>query len=183
MSSGNYYDSIYEGQAYSVEQAILAEDLSFTKIENIDGKFFVKVLTPIVASNDINTKSKAGLTSTNYITINIPAYILLQFANISTQIIKVPLKMDPETGLPTKYKNYNVLTYSFNGSSDSDDDSATTTKKSTVKKSTKKTTTTTTSSSAFTIPKGTIFFISFLSGQTKADKAFIIGVSPYKYEQ
>ena len=167
----NYYDKLYDSEAYSIEQAILAEDTKFSAFQDLDAKFFVKILTPMIDSKELTTRVAKGITSANYITLTIPSYLLIPFMNISLTTIKVPTQMNTETGLPIKYKNYNVLTYG-KGAADED-----TTK---TKKSAKKTTKSTTGTS-FVIPKGTIFFIEFLGGQPDADKAFVIGLSPFKF--
>jgi hypothetical protein len=144
-----YYDKIYDSTAYSIEQATLAEDLKFSELKPLDGKFYLKVLTPLVSSNEVSVKQKSRLTSANYITLTIPTYLLFQFMNVETKTIKIPTKIDTETGYPTKYENYNVIC--------------------------------TKTSSNYVIPKGTIFFVEFLGGQAEADKAFIIGISPFKF--
>ena len=130
----NYYDNVYDSSAYSVEQAILAEDVRFTSVKNINGKFFIKILTPMVNSNKAAVQSRAGLKSSNYITLSIPSYLLFQFMNIGF----------------TTIDEKKVLKYSM-------------------------------PDGGFVIPKGTIFFIEFLGGQAEADKAYIIGISPFKY--
>ena len=145
----NYYDKIYDSTAYSIEQATLAEDLKFSELKPLDGKFYLKVLTPLVSSNEVSVKQKSRLTSANYITLTIPTYLLIQFMNVETKTIKIPTKIDTETGYPTKYENHSVLC--------------------------------TKTSANYVIPKGTIFFVEFLGGQAEADKAFIIGISPFKF--
>jgi hypothetical protein len=104
----------------------------------------------LVKSNEISVKQKSKLTSANYITLTIPTYLLFQFMNVEVETIKIPTKIDTETGYPTKYENHNVLC-------------------------------TTKTSNAYVIPKGTIFFVEFLGGQAEVDKAFIIGISPFKF--
>ena len=83
--SGSFYEKNY---ITSIEQAILAEDVKFSSVQNIEGKFFIKVLTPMVDSTKLTTRSKAG-TSSNYITLTIPAYMLLHFMNIQVSTIKI----------------------------------------------------------------------------------------------
>ena len=70
------------GYVTSIEQAILAEDLYFNSVQNVEGKFFIKVLTPMVDSSKLESRNKGGITSANYITLTIPAYLLLHFMNI-----------------------------------------------------------------------------------------------------
>lgn len=84
--SGSFYDKNY---VTSIEQAVLAEDVKFSTVANIEGKFFIKVLTPMVDSTKLTTRTKAGITSSNYITLTIPAYMLLQFMNLEVTTIKV----------------------------------------------------------------------------------------------
>jgi len=169
----NYYDKIYESTAYSIEQATLAEDLKFSELKPLDGKFYLKVLTPLVKSNEVSVQQKARLTSTNYITLTIPTYLLFQFMNVEAKTIKIPTRINTETGYPSKYQSYDVLCCAKGTESTE----TTTTKKTNTKKNTKTASTT----GAYTIPKGTIFFVEFLGGQAEADKAFIIGISPFKF--
>jgi len=169
----NYYDKIYDSTAYSIEQATLAEDLKFSELKPLDGKFYLKVLTPLVKSNEVSVQQKARLTSTNYITLTIPTYLLFQFMNVSVKTIKIPTKFNTETGYPTAYQSYHVLCCPVGTES-----TTTATKKTTTKKKNQKATKPT---GAYTIPKGTIFFVEFLGGQAEADKAFIIGISPFKF--
>lgn len=84
--SGSFYEKNY---VTSIEQAVLAEDVKFSSIQNIEGKFFIKVLTPMVDSSKLTTRSKAGITSSNYITLTIPAYMLLHFMNLQVSTIKI----------------------------------------------------------------------------------------------
>ena len=87
---GNYYDKIYDSTAYSIEQATLAEDLKFSELKPLDGKFYLKVLTPLVKSDEISVKQKLKLTSANYVTLTIPTYLLIQFMNVEVKTIKIP---------------------------------------------------------------------------------------------
>lgn len=168
----NYYDSIYESTAYSIEQATLAEDLKFSELKPLDGKFYLKVLTPLVKSNEVYIKQISKLTSVNYITLTIPTYLLFQFMNVEVKTIKIPTKFSTETGNPTKYQNYNVLCCTKSTESTS---SSTTTKKVLKRNTTIRTT------GDYVIPKGTIFFVEFLGGQAEVDKAYIVGISPFKF--
>lgn len=171
----NFYEKVYDNEASSIEQAILAEEVRFSGITTaVPGKFYIRILTPTVASSEVSVKNKAGLTSSNYITLSIPPYMLLQFMNITVTRIKIPTKMNPDTGVPTKYEYFNVLT-TTSASTD-------TTSSKTKKTTSKKTTTEDTSSGSYVIPKGTVFFVEFLGGQAEADKANIIGISTYKVE-
>lgn len=83
--TGSFYDKSY---VTSIEQAVLAEDVKFSSVQNIEGKFFIKVLTPMVDSTKLTTRSKAGITSSNYITLTIPAYMLLHFMNLQVSTVK-----------------------------------------------------------------------------------------------
>ena len=173
-TSGNYYDKVYESEAFGIEQAILAEDVTFTTVKDIEGKFFIKVLTPMLESQNATTKNSNGIISSNYITLTIPSYILYKFMNITptTINIDVPTLISLETGKPIKYKNYkySVLSYSYSNTASSNSSSV-------IKSSTK----TKPATNSFVIPKGTVFFAEFLAGQADADKTYIIGVSPFRY--
>lgn len=158
----NYYDDIFDSKAYSIEQATLAEDLKFSELKPVEGKFYLKVLTPMVNSKEVSVRSKANITSANYITLPIPTYLLFQFMNIEVKTIKIPTKMDPEYGNPTKFEEYNVLCCASG----------------TVAENTKSTANT---QGIYTIPKGTIFLVEFLGGHADTDKIFIVGISPFKF--
>jgi hypothetical protein len=77
----NYYNSEFYP---CIEKAILAEDITFTSIDDIKGKFFIKVLTPQVDTNGSITKIIPRVSSntnqnTNYVELRIPQYMLFQF--------------------------------------------------------------------------------------------------------
>ena len=135
--SGNFYDQVYDSTAYSIEQAILAEDVNFSTIKNVEGKFFIKILTPMVSSDKVSIQNKAGIKSINYITLTIPAYMLFQFIEVQFKTIR-----------------------DYDGNSHK------------IIERTK---------DSYKIPKGTIFMVEFLGGQCDADKAYIVGISPFKY--
>lgn len=70
----------YEQTTFStIERAILAEDVKFTKVKNLKGKFYLKVMTPTVDTTVISLRSTKAITNKNYITLIIPAYMLLSF--------------------------------------------------------------------------------------------------------
>ena len=79
----NYYNSEYYP---CIEKAILAQDIVFTKISPVTGKFFIKVLTPDVnttstTENKPRTSNKDAVNN-NYVELVIPAYMLFSFMNI-----------------------------------------------------------------------------------------------------
>lgn len=72
----NYYEQDFQT---SIEKAILAEDLYFTTIDNIQGKFYLPVMMPTSDIDKPVIKSNAPQKTSNYITLNIPGYMLFQF--------------------------------------------------------------------------------------------------------
>jgi hypothetical protein len=85
MSKNNnpYEQSIFS----TIERAILAEDVKFTKIKNLIGKFYIKVMTPTVDTTNVTLRSAKNITNKNYITLVIPAYMLLPFMKPTIETI------------------------------------------------------------------------------------------------
>jgi hypothetical protein len=78
MSTKN--NNPYEQHIFgTLERAILAEDVIFTKIKNVEGKFYVKVMTPTVDTTTVTLRSVKGITAKNYLPLIIPAYLLYSF--------------------------------------------------------------------------------------------------------
>ena len=75
-NTANYYEQDFQT---SIEKAILAEDLYFTTIDNIQGKFYLPVMMPTSDIDKPVIKSNAPQKTSNFIKLNIPGYILLQF--------------------------------------------------------------------------------------------------------
>ena len=75
-NTANYYEQDFQT---SIEKAILAEDLYFTTIDNIQGKFYLPVMMPTSDIDKPVIKSNAPQKTSNYITLNIPGYMLFQF--------------------------------------------------------------------------------------------------------
>ena len=74
-NTANYYEQDFQT---SIEKAILAEDLYFTTIDNIQGKFYLPVMMPTSDIDKPVIKSNAPQKTSNYITLNIPGYMLFQ---------------------------------------------------------------------------------------------------------
>ena len=85
-NTANYYEQDFQT---SIEKAILAEDLYFTTIDNIQGKFYLPVMMPTSDIDNPVTKSNAPLKTSNYITLNIPGYMLFQFMMSSITTVQV----------------------------------------------------------------------------------------------
>lgn len=131
MSSSNNYANYYESDYQtSIEKAILAEDVVFSTIDNVQGKFYLPVMMPNSDTSKPTVKSNAARTTSNYITLNIPAYLLL------------PYMMTNITEYRTKPKTYMFTMYS----------------------------------NSFTIPKGTVFLVSYLGGEFTIEKTCIVGI-------
>lgn len=97
-NTANYYEQDFQT---SIEKAILAEDLYFTTIDNIQGKFYLPVMMPTSDIDKPVIKSNAPQKTSNYIKLNIPGYILLQFmigSITSLQVDKTKLSVSGKNG-------------------------------------------------------------------------------------
>ena len=97
-NTANYYEQDFQT---SIEKAILAEDLYFTTIDNIQGKFYLPVMMPTSDISKPVMKSNAPQKTSNYIKLNIPGYILLQFmigSITSLQVDKTKLSVSGKNG-------------------------------------------------------------------------------------
>ena len=143
----------YEQQRYTtLEYASLAEDLEFSTIEDTMGKFFVKVMTPSVETEEIEVKKVDGIESQNFVELIIPAYMLLSFVGkIRIQQLRIKHVPDkcPNCPVVLKHKILNTFKYQFF-----------------VKKA------------KYVIPKGTVFLITFIGGELKLNNIVIVGVAP-----
>ena len=97
-NTANYYEQDFQT---SIEKAILAEDLYFTTIDNIQGKFYLPVMMPTSDIDKPVIKSNAPQKTSNYITLNIPGYMLFQFmigSITSLQVDKTKLSVSGKNG-------------------------------------------------------------------------------------
>ena len=97
-NTANYYEQDFQT---SIEKAILAEDLYFNTIDNIQGKFYLPVMMPTSNIDKPVIKSNAPQKTSNYIKLNIPGYILLQFmigSITSLQVDKTNLSVSGRNG-------------------------------------------------------------------------------------
>lgn len=82
----NYYNSEYYP---CIEKATLAQDVVFTNISPVKGKFFIKVLTPQVNTNSSTENkprsSNKDTVNDNYVELTIPTYMLFSFMNMSVK--------------------------------------------------------------------------------------------------
>ena len=104
-NTANYYEQDFQT---SIEKAILAEDLYFTTIDNIQGKFYLPVMMPTSDIDNPVTKSNAPQKTSNYITLNIPGYMLFQFMIGSITSLQVD-----KTNLSVSGKNGSKMTLMF----------------------------------------------------------------------
>lgn len=88
MSSTNNTNFYGQSSHSTVERAILAEDIEFSEFIDQEGKFYIKLMTPTIDTNATYNRNLKGLTQKNYITLKIPAYMLLQFMNPTIEKIK-----------------------------------------------------------------------------------------------
>ena len=104
-NTANYYEQDFQT---SIEKAILAEDLYFNTIDNIQGKFYLPVMMPTSNIDKPVIKSNAPQKTSNYIKLNIPGYILLQFMIGSITSLQVD-----KTNLSVSGKNGSKMTLMF----------------------------------------------------------------------
>lgn len=82
MSTNDKMENYYEQETYpTIERAILAETVTSEGFKDVKGKFFLKVMTPGVQTQTVDTKIENGVQSSNFVELTIPAYLLLSFAN------------------------------------------------------------------------------------------------------
>ena len=94
-NTANYYEQDFQT---SIEKAILAEDLYFTTIDNIQGKFYLPVMMPTSDIDKPVIKSNAPQNTSNYITLNIPGYMLFQFMIGSLTSLQVDVTKSSVSG-------------------------------------------------------------------------------------
>lgn len=79
LNNNNYYNA---NSFPSIERAIVAEDIRFSNINApIIGKFFIKVLTPGIDTSEPMERNINGVIQTNYFTLAIPPFLVLQYMN------------------------------------------------------------------------------------------------------
>lgn len=86
--------NFYENQTLSIERAVLAEDIilpDITELKDTLAKFFLPIMTPMLKTDVVtesvkiipplkgSNQSSNSCTSTNYISLYIPKYILMNF--------------------------------------------------------------------------------------------------------
>ena len=108
-------ENFYEQQTYqTIEKAILAESITASGFKDVKGKFFLKVMTPSVKTDSVNSKIENGVSSSNFVELTIPGYLLLSFANPKIeQIIHQP--NDGEYDHKGSSGNTCALTFSSSG--------------------------------------------------------------------
>lgn len=144
----NYYEQAGDN-IQTIEKAVLAENLTFSALEAVMGKFFIPSTTPSIDTENATDKKTTKYTQSNYVELAIPAHILLMF--MKPKIIPVnDIKHNPvicsngcsEMKHTIADANY-ILGFSSN---------------------------------KFTIPKGTEFLIEFLGGHMEIDHIAILGI-------
>ena len=101
------YTGYYDQSSFStIEQITLAEDVKFRDFNDIDGKFFYKMITPKVDDKNDKPADTTHNNSTNYITLTIPSHLLLSAVKPKT----ITCGVDPDTGcLKPGLRGYNLL--------------------------------------------------------------------------
>lgn len=142
-TSSSYYESDYQT---SIERVVLAEDVKFTTVDNVQGKFYIPVMTPGTDTTaNAKIQSNGARTTANYVTLNIPGYMLFQFMSPTLTTLKTK---NTKEQVVCSNGSKSVLSFIF------DPDSK----------------------SSFTIPKGTVFLVSFLGGEFTIERTCIVGL-------
>ena len=148
MNEMNYYENANDN-IQTIEKAVLAENLTFSALEAVEGKFFIPSTTPSIETENATTKKTNKYTQSNYVELVIPPHILLMFMNPKlvpiTNIKHNPSQCTPESSTLNHTitgVNY-ILGFATN---------------------------------KFTIPKGTEFLIEFLGGHMEIDHISIVGI-------
>ena len=81
-SSGNFYEN---GNYSAAEKATLAETVTVNGLKPVKAKFFVKVMTPAMETEDPEVKYENGVQNSNYLEMFIPAHLLLSFADLTLE--------------------------------------------------------------------------------------------------
>jgi hypothetical protein len=148
----NNYTGYYEQSSFgTLEIVTLAEDLKFSTFEDIEGKFYFKMITPKVdtskTSKPKDSLSRNGQYNTsNFVKLNIPSNVLM--GAIKPKMINCGI--DPDTGcLKPGLRGYKLL-YT------KDLDSKT---------------------GKYVIKKGTSFLVEMVGGDMDIDSARIISIA------
>lgn len=76
----NTSENFYEQSSFpAIEKVTLAEDLTFKNLSDIEGKFFMDLMTPTMDTDYVIERDYGKYQKTNYINLTIPAYLLLSF--------------------------------------------------------------------------------------------------------
>lgn len=76
----NNTNNFYEADSFpAMEQVELAEDIIFETPTDIEGKFYMKLMTPSANTDKIIERNENGIEKANYILLTIPAYLVLSF--------------------------------------------------------------------------------------------------------
>ena len=144
----NYYEQA-NNSIQTIEKAVLAENITFSDIEAVMGKFFIPSITPSIETQNVTNKKTTKYTQSNYVELAIPPHILLMF-------------MNPKI-VPVKDIKHNPVVYS----DECNEIKHSITDVNYILGFT---------SNKFTIPKGTEFLIEFLGGRIEIDYIAILGV-------
>ena len=82
----NFYQS---GSFPCIEKAVLANDVIVSDINNTTGNFYIRVLTPSldISTSYNNRRSGNAPSTSNYITLKIPSYMVMHFMKPQLQYI------------------------------------------------------------------------------------------------
>ena len=90
MSNTNTTTNYYEQESQtSIEKAVLAEDVYFSSLDNVEGKFYLSVMMPTGDTSKPKTKKEGKYKTSNFVKLNIPGYLLLPFMMGKVSKLKV----------------------------------------------------------------------------------------------
>lgn len=96
----NFYE---HNEFKAIERAILEEDIIFTSLDNLVGKFYIPSMMPSVdISEGVKLQTNGKYQTSNYVCLTIPAYIVMQFilpslTNINTTDTTINLEFSKNT--------------------------------------------------------------------------------------
>lgn len=152
MNEMNYYE---QDDVQTIEKAVLAETLEFSKLEAVEGKFFIPSTTPSIETKEMSAKQIGKYTESNYMELIIPPHLLLMF--MKPQIVPVEefvkqIEHDPEKcGESCNKLSHKIVDNEIKFILGFE-------------------------SNEFSIPKGTEFLIEFLGGHMEIDHIAIVGI-------
>ena len=91
-TSNNYYEQDSTSSYNTLEKVVLAEDVHFSKIINVAGKFYYNAMSPNEdksSPKDNIKESKSNIKKSNYVSLIIPADLLFAFVEPYFKRLKI----------------------------------------------------------------------------------------------